>query len=202
MPEEMYSLEDRSGLVGLLDGVVWQFGNDGAPIRPVSDLSSGKITALIRSNRFTSGTKYRYNDLISRQIVVRFGNGPDTKLAFLDLSTGELSKLETPSNNASLLDYEGSSSLALLIDSSDTTTLWVAGREGNRRQITSVNDFVKEVAPLRSVRFNYQTEDGEEVGADLLLPTDYSPGHRYPLVVWVYPGSHMATVEGGFMPNH
>lgn len=197
VPEVMYALEDHSGLIGLFNGVVWQIGNDGALLRPLSHLSSGTITALIRSNRFSGGSKYRYNDLVSKRIVVQIGNGPAAKLAYLDLSTSEMMSLEVPASHASLLDYEGSPSIALFIDSSDATTLWATGQDRSRTEITSVNDFVKEIIPFRTETFNYRTADGEEVSANLLLPTDYSPGHRYPLVVSVYPGSGRPKIEGG-----
>jgi dipeptidyl aminopeptidase/acylaminoacyl peptidase len=57
------------------------------------------------------------------------------------------------------------------------------------------NAFLADIKLGKVQGIKYRDLEGEERGAELTLPPDYQPGHRYPLVVLVYPGTVFAPIE-------
>ena len=67
--------------------------------------------------------------------------------------------------------------------------IWIAGVDfQNPRQLTHVNPVDDTVVMGTGRLINWRSLDGEELNGALLLPANYEPGKRYPLVVWVYGG--------------
>jgi len=55
-------------------------------------------------------------------------------------------------------------------------------------QLTDVNPEVRNFALGEQKEITYTSTDGKEVGGVLILPVDYQPGQRYPLVVSIHGG--------------
>ncbi len=69
-------------------------------------------------------------------------------------------------------------------------TLWLASSGGDeRRPLVDLNPHL--MGKIFGVRksFRFRTNDGEEVGARILLPPGWTPGRHCPTVVSVYPGA-------------
>ena len=68
--------------------------------------------------------------------------------------------------------------------------IWIAGMDfQNSKQLTHVNPSHDASIMGASRHINYRSLDGQELCGALLLPSDYSAGKRYPLVVWVRGGT-------------
>ena len=67
--------------------------------------------------------------------------------------------------------------------------LWITRPDfTGARQLTHVNPEVERYATGESRLIEYSTADGKKLRATLLLPVNYQPDKRYPLIVWVYGG--------------
>jgi len=56
-------------------------------------------------------------------------------------------------------------------------------------QIWHANEWMREIKPARSELIAYKATDGMPLTAWLLLPPDYTPGTKLPMVTIVYPGT-------------
>ena len=74
---------------------------------------------------------------------------------------------------------------------------------GKRRQITNLNPHLSDIRYGNTRLMDVQTPDGRHLRSILMLPSDYEEGKRYPLVTWIYPGSHLSNsvYEFGFGPS-
>ena len=69
-------------------------------------------------------------------------------------------------------------------------TLWVASITGNeRRKAVDLNSHLAGKTFAMRQRFRFRTNDGEELGARILLPPGWTPGWPCPTVVSIYPGA-------------
>jgi dipeptidyl aminopeptidase/acylaminoacyl peptidase len=72
-------------------------------------------------------------------------------------------------------------------DFDDSPDYFAAGPSlAGARQITSTNPFMGEYAWGRSELIEYKTKQGLPLQATLLYPAGYTPGRRYPMVVYMY----------------
>lgn len=56
------------------------------------------------------------------------------------------------------------------------------------RVLIRVNDWAARFASPMKLGFRYRSEKGDSLPAIVVLPSTYVPGHRYPVVTWVYAG--------------
>jgi dipeptidyl aminopeptidase/acylaminoacyl peptidase len=72
----------------------------------------------------------------------------------------------------------------------DGLFVWRRNLETTKTEkLLEANTFLRGIAPGRFKLIEYTGLDGEKLKAWLILPPDYQPGRRYPLLTWVYPGS-------------
>jgi dipeptidyl aminopeptidase/acylaminoacyl peptidase len=70
---------------------------------------------------------------------------------------------------------------------------------GNERKLTGFNDKLQsEVAFSDAERFTYKSVDNLEIEAWLMKPYGYTPGKKYPVVLYIHGGPHSAYGEGWF----
>ena len=114
----------------------------------------------------------------------------------VNLSTGEFNQLmEADANCGSpaILTIDVSDDNQRVIytrqDAQRCEDIWIADVDfQNPRQLTHVNSVDDTVVMGTGRLINWRSLDGEELNGALLLPANYEPGKRYPLVVWVYGG--------------
>ncbi|WP_246193095.1 S9 family peptidase [Pseudoxanthomonas yeongjuensis] len=64
---------------------------------------------------------------------------------------------------------------------------WIAdGKFERARMLSELNPQLEKYRFGKSRVVDFQTADGKPLQAALVLPADYEPGKRYPLVLWVY----------------
>lgn len=83
---------------------------------------------------------------------------------------------------------------ALLVYASQSSrqeqNLWTIKADfAHPRQLTRLNPELERYPTGESRLIEYSTADGKRLRATLLLPVNYQPNKRYPLIVWVYGGS-------------
>ncbi len=194
------------------DGRYFYFVSDGALWR--ASVSEGKSTefARIPNRRIT------FRIAQSGNLLWRAGNGGNSLIVIvhddsqiqdgfysIDLGSGRSTKLleagecyscKWPATDiGSYLTTVSpkAQSLAYIAESPrHPPDLWVSDALlEHRRRLTHLNPQFDKYT-MGSVRLvQWQSEDARLVGA-VLLPSDYQPGRRYPLVVWVYPGGALS----------
>jgi len=91
--------------------------------------------------------------------------------------------------------------LAFVSSTVDTPVeLYVADADGrNQRRITSFNDRVNsEIGWSGADRFTYKSVGDLEIEGWLMKPYGYTPGKKYPLVLYIHGGPHASYDEGWF----
>ncbi len=84
-------------------------------------------------------------------------------------------------------------------DAQHPVELWSADSEFRQaRQISQLNPPMGRYVYGRAQVVEWLSLDGEQLKGALLLPAGYKPGHRYPLVVFVYPGNQGSEVAYRF----
>jgi dipeptidyl aminopeptidase/acylaminoacyl peptidase len=84
------------------------------------------------------------------------------------------------------------------------TELYIADSDGrNERALTRFNEALnREIAWPTAERFTYTSVGGLEIEAWLQRPHGYTPGRKYPLVLYIHGGPHSAYGEGWFDEFH
>jgi dipeptidyl aminopeptidase/acylaminoacyl peptidase len=86
-----------------------------------------------------------------------------------------------------------------LAEASDGSHLWICG--GGRRSVSScteiwhANEWMQQIKTATSESIPYTATDGTPLTAWLLLPPDYSPGTKLPVITIVYPGTMYGTAQ-------
>jgi dipeptidyl aminopeptidase/acylaminoacyl peptidase len=71
--------------------------------------------------------------------------------------------------------------------------LWITRADfSNPQQLTHVNPDLERYLTGEARLIEYSAVDGKKLQATLLLPVNYQPNKRYPLIVWVYGGSMLS----------
>jgi dipeptidyl aminopeptidase/acylaminoacyl peptidase len=75
-------------------------------------------------------------------------------------------------------------------DARHAPDLWLSDTAlGQPRQITHLNPQFEKYSLGSERIIEWLGEDGDRLHGALLLPSNYAPGKRYPLIVWTYPGT-------------
>jgi len=76
---------------------------------------------------------------------------------------------------------------------SQSQNLWITRSDlANPQQLTRVNPELERYPAGEARLIEYSTAEGKKLKATLLLPVNYQPDKRYPLIVWVYGGSTLS----------
>lgn len=125
----------------------------------------------------------------------------DEALYLLDLGDGSHTRLLGGRNHIG--ELRASADLGTILYSSQAADvpeqLWLADpTSGTARRISSFNPELAEHSFGASRTVRWRDMDGNEKHGALLLPADYMPGKRYPLIVEIYGGSRLSTALNVF----
>jgi len=71
--------------------------------------------------------------------------------------------------------------------------IWEMGvTSAERRQVTRLNPQLERYAFGRTRLVEWKAADGRFLRGALMLPADYEPGRRYPLIMWIYGGGSLS----------
>jgi dipeptidyl aminopeptidase/acylaminoacyl peptidase len=77
--------------------------------------------------------------------------------------------------------------------------IWMSGPDfENPKRLTRLNPQFDDYLMGRSQIIDWLSDDGERLHGALLLPAGYQLGVKYPLIVWVYGGSYLASQVNHF----
>jgi dipeptidyl aminopeptidase/acylaminoacyl peptidase len=86
-----------------------------------------------------------------------------------------------------------------LEDASHPMDIWIAGPTfSNRKRLTTINPHLTSNGFGSSMLISWHSIDGRVLQGALLLPADYQPGTRYPLVVNIYGGAYESRLLNRF----
>ena len=105
-----------------------------------------------------------------------------------------------PRPDARLLSAATTGNAALYVaNASDGSHLWLCGGAGRPMsacvQIWRANEWMREIKTGRVESITYTAADGTPLTAWLLLPPDYRPGAKLPVITVVYPGKMYGSAE-------
>ncbi|MGQ0703077.1 MAG: S9 family peptidase [Gemmatimonadales bacterium] len=128
--------------------------------------------------------------------------GGRTALFALDPVTKQRTELLGGRRRLSGLDWDEAGKLVAYVSTSLTrpTELFAAGMDqSGERQLTRFNDALnEELAWSDAERFTFRSVGGLEIEGWLMKPHEYTPGSKYPLVLYIHGGPHSAYGENWF----
>jgi len=176
-------IPDKQQLIVLGDGRAWRLDASAVPERLFPE-SPHRLSMLARQD-FLDVSRTRGGGGI-----VSVSGGP-TSLAQITLNDGTpaLRMLSTPP--ASLVRALSDSGTDLLqVGAGKGAGLAVMHPGGTPTPLGELNPLLDGIAETRWMDFKYANSAGSrraQLSGCLLLPSDYRPGHKYPLIVDVYP---------------
>jgi dipeptidyl aminopeptidase/acylaminoacyl peptidase len=189
---EQRTLVSRGGIHRLsasADGryIAFHRQNPGIPNQPVASYFALK-DADEAYDAVNWGTK--------RQVIdARTGSDVDPSLMPARPTAAKIPKdaIPLPKPGARLLSAAAGGNAALfLTNDSEGSSLWLAGGDGRAvtesSAIWRANEWVKEIKTGATEPISYQSTDGKTLTAWLLLPPNYTPGTKIPIITIVYPG--------------
>ena len=190
-PDQLWAEPGRGTFVGVADRKLYRVAISGA-VTQISRPDTPPIAGLAWPARgLDVGTGWQRPDATYSNVILELQ--PQTRgveYALIDLASRELRTLAKPSENATLTGYSQERDAALFAASGrEGTTLWRQNARGSNEGIVTINAFLREVREGQFRRIDYTSLTGEPLSAWLLLPADYVPGRKYPLITWVYAGS-------------
>lgn len=119
---------------------------------------------------------------------INLSNGKSEKLLEENKSYGFVPQLRTSSSsNQQQLIYTSQNAAA-------AEEIWIINADDfEPRRVTHINPIFDRYVMGEGRMIEFQTLNGQTAHGALLLPAGYTPGQRYPLIVYQYPGSPWST---------
>jgi dipeptidyl aminopeptidase/acylaminoacyl peptidase len=188
VPSELVPTTDTTRLLGLSAGRIVTIGVSSSASRPTRSLSPPLDGTLFSNWLRPDGTMVFGAPPVD--LLVRDDHGEVFRVG-LD-RTGELSArhIPQPAPNATLVAADLAHELVVFTGDQPTGSfLWIGDGSTSRFQVKlSVNEYLRDIADGQRVLISYIGADGDSLKGLVALPVGYRPGHRYPLITWVYGG--------------
>jgi dipeptidyl aminopeptidase/acylaminoacyl peptidase len=175
---------DSHSLAVLADGHVWRIGPGRAP----QDITASKdLWDLPLSVKWsTTHRQFTHETLLQ---------GVDEKrpaFMLIDFRKDQGVRLESPAADAEYLAASVNNSAVLFRHHDEQGAELVLQRaDGQRVSVARLNSHMAAVAKTtwRTIQYRVHSEKGDrDISSCMLLPADYEPGKRYPVIVDIYPG--------------
>jgi dipeptidyl aminopeptidase/acylaminoacyl peptidase len=174
---------DKAPFVVLGDGQAWRLNASGPPVRVFPE-SSQRLSPLEHQDYFSLARSNGGGGFVA----VAGASGTLAQIVLNDESA-VLRPLTTPPNTSVLaLSNSGTALLQVGVGKGAQLALMPAG--GTPVTLGELNPSLDHVAETRWAAFDYANAEGStrtQLSGCLLLPPDYHPGYKYPLIVEVYP---------------
>jgi dipeptidyl aminopeptidase/acylaminoacyl peptidase len=184
----------------VLDGALWRASISSGETAELCRIQSRTIEYVIANSDAQMMTSDRDNSIL---VLTHDADRKQDGFYRVDLATGQGEKLREegqcyscawPAGNRgsflTIASQDGRQLAYVAEDAQHASELWVSDSAlRNPRQLTHLN-LPFEPSKMGSARLvDWLSDDGDRLQGALLLPSDYHPGKKYPLIVWVYPGS-------------
>jgi len=190
-------------------GALWRTSLDGGKAVEVAEVPNRKVLRIVSQSGILlwesdgrKSTVVLTQDALAKQdgfYKINLATGESTKL----LERGQCytcGVLERPF----AVTRDGQHVAFMAEDAQHDTDLWLSDPGFiNLRRLTHLNPQFDKYNMGAARLIDWLSNDGERLRGVLLLPPDYQPGKRYPLVVWVYEGSSLSDRLSRFgLVNH
>jgi dipeptidyl aminopeptidase/acylaminoacyl peptidase len=176
-------IADESPFVVLGDGQAWRLDASGPPVRLFPE-SLQRLAPLAHQNYFSLARSNGGGGIVS----VAGGSGTLAQIV-LDDESPILRLLTTPPET-SVLALSNSGTALLQIGAGKGAQLALMRAGSSPIMLSKLKPSLDPIAETRWAAFDYANAEGskrEQLSGCLLLPPDYQPGYKYPLIVEVYP---------------
>jgi dipeptidyl aminopeptidase/acylaminoacyl peptidase len=176
---------DAHSLTVLADGAVWRVSPGRAP-RKLTARAPGKWNHPNPVRWSTAHDPFPASASFIEETA-------DTlRVALLDQTNDVVSVVTSPGADAILMAGSAPRHTALFRQRKGAVTqLLLRDASGRQQQLAKINEHLASVTPGEWLQFKYTVQSHlgpRELESCALLPPDYQPGRRYPLIVDVYPG--------------
>jgi dipeptidyl aminopeptidase/acylaminoacyl peptidase len=181
VPSQLLPERAQKAFVGEAGGKIWKLQAASPHAQQLTFGFDGKVSILLPDSKATEADIM----LLSEQ-----RQGAKATTTVVDLSSGGVSRLTKPGENANLVGFSpiGKTSIYSLWDNTGSY-LWVCWNViGECTSVVVANTFLRDVAQLQTRQFEYRTLNGQNAQGIVYLPVDYSKGMHYPLITDVYLG--------------
>lgn len=196
LPTQILREGDGGGLVGLIDGHLKRISQDGRILDSITPGFKENITAIVWSDRSSPATNLRKRgvliaDAVDNQLIVRSDPQATNNLFQVNLNSGEIKPVRKPFATATLIAWNATHGTHVFLTADRTGTYLTANSAMSKSSVPMLetNTFLREISEPELKKIQYRALDGQELTGWVMLPHDYEPGKRYPLVAWVYPGT-------------
>ena len=197
---------DGQYLFCIADGHLWEICVADGAIRKLTEGLGRDIVRIV--HRPESSTVWSPDSGESIYIQTFHSQNKQSGFFRIDLTTGEAHPLVEENrlyHRRSNLDVATDTDQIFYLaeDVIHPADVWVVDANfQNRRQLTKLNPQI-DITRFGEARLvNWKAPKGRELNGALLLPTDYVPGQRYPLVTYVYGGSFLSNMLNFFGLSH
>lgn len=175
---------DSNTITVLADGAVWRVGPNHEP----ANLTAGMASALFHPQTVQYSTRHVPFGAVA---ILELRDADRPAFVLLDVKTGAVRRIPSPVADASVLAVSPESGAALFrYDHTNGMDLILKYADGRQVVIDRLNRHLAHVAKTKWITISYKVKShvGERaLEANVLLPADYRPGQRYPVIVEVYP---------------
>lgn len=185
-PFELFSINNGKLFVGASEGEILLLNpSDGSSKSITSDFED-KVASISFAT--------------SSQIIFCVKKNGNKECFYVDIKSGLINKISLPDSTADLVAFEPVKGTVIFSKSDNNGLMvWRGGiKESEAKMLVEANLFKKDIAKNRFEKFQYTSQDGEELTGWIMLPVDYQKGKRYPTISWVYATE---TYEPDFHPS-
>lgn len=189
-PSMLYPIREGNAFVGVADGSLWRIEAKGHKYSQKEGIGvEGKVIALgIAPSGSISGARSWLLELEK--------SGSGSTFYSIDADTLRATPIVLPpdsehSSELQALAYSASSAQVLMYKTDGNVIELIRSGQRSAEVVRSMNDWARDIANNPTRTINYTSLEGEEVFGCVILPPDYVPGRRYPLLTWVYAGTSM-----------
>ncbi len=181
-----------------IDGNIWEFAADGSDARKLTETFKKHIMGMVE--KVNSNIIWQSSDAAS--ICVQTHDPETKKDGFYLINTAEAratclfeEPISITRHIADEYDLKVVSNDTQIVyraqDATHPEEVWMFDTDsGERQQLSDLNPHLRDLK-FGDTRFvETETKEGERLRGVLMLPANYEEGKQYPLVTWVYPGSH------------
>lgn len=193
VPGELWPTPDRRHFVGLAGGELWRVTPAGDTVENLTRSFNPQIAQMLWPVYTNTGIEeWPVPGRTYAQVIVGVRNKAGQVLPYrVDLADGRTQALRLPAPGAELKAFDPVSDSAVFYRSGDDGLfVWRSDlKTGHATTLVEANTFLRGIAEGEFKSIEYTSLDGKPLKAWLILPPDYKPGRRYPLLTWVYAGS-------------
>lgn len=195
VPPALIRAGDDDAMIGLASGEIWSIDLRGQSVVSLTDELPVAVESMVRPE-VADGNRF---GLARRAPIV---HGEDGRFYRIERSgrVPRTREVHRPSARATIAAYWPDQHAPIwMADERTGTYLWTGDGIGEAFEPRlALNERLGRVADARRVLVDYLDADGDSLKALLILPVNYEPERRFPVVVYVYAGLVLSdSVFGG-----